>query len=311
MDAEVKHHKAALTVSSMLSEPKLDFIRVKYCILERFRLRLAEAGDRAPNENVDVCIYEDSLKAGFRFPIHPFVMEVLRFYGLAPSQVAPNSWRIVVGFMYVMKEVLGRDPSVEVFRRCYRPIRNRSDSWIYLSKQSDIRFIDGLPSSIHGWKGRLFYVSLDDSNPGERWEVSLVWEPIDTKSVSEKPELSGDDLATFRALEAHLQNDGPIVYSKNCDSEETLSTIGVSSVTSAMMDAAKKAEVKRVMAGKASRAQKRKESEGSSDFPIEEKEKGARLTTAGVGAGTGAKRLVSTIVSNSKDKVFRPDWSVL
>ncbi|XP_077250627.1 uncharacterized protein LOC143890016 isoform X2 [Tasmannia lanceolata] len=62
------------------------------------------------------------------------------------------------------------------------------------------------------------------------------------------------------------------------------------------------------MAGK---AQRRKEPEGSLDRSIQEKERGARPTTAGVGTGAGAKRLASTVAPNSKDKVFHPDWSVL
>ncbi|XP_077252105.1 uncharacterized protein LOC143891418 [Tasmannia lanceolata] len=87
------------------------------------------------------------------------------------------------------------------------------------------------------------------------------------------------------------------------------------------------------MAGKAGHAQKRKELEGPSECPSHEKEKGVKSTTAGkslsslvqhykethpeevkgsgAGVGTGAKRPASTVPPINKDKMFRPDWSVL
>ncbi|XP_077222871.1 uncharacterized protein LOC143856513 isoform X2 [Tasmannia lanceolata] len=75
------------------------------------------------------------------------------------------------------------------------------------------------------------------------------------------------------------------------------------------MDAAKKAEMlKRVMTSKVSQAQKREEPKGPSDRPVQDKGKTIRSTTA---AGTVAKRPASVVRPVEKDKVFRPDWSIL
>ncbi|XP_077242481.1 uncharacterized protein LOC143882994 [Tasmannia lanceolata] len=97
MEANPKYNMRALVEENHLTESMLGDIRDKYCVPLRFELRAAIEGDRACNESQDLCIYEESLRAGLRFPLHPFFTAVLRYYGLAPAQVAPNSWR----FFYV------------------------------------------------------------------------------------------------------------------------------------------------------------------------------------------------------------------
>ena len=47
----------------------------------------------------EVCFYESSFSCGLRFPVHPFLMELLDYFGIAPGQLMPNSWRIVVSYM--------------------------------------------------------------------------------------------------------------------------------------------------------------------------------------------------------------------
>ena len=69
---------------------------------EQVKVRLPSEEDRAyhffPGE---VCFYESTFVCGLRFPvhpflIHPFLIELLDHFGIAPGQLMPNSWRIVV-----------------------------------------------------------------------------------------------------------------------------------------------------------------------------------------------------------------------
>ena len=67
---------------------------------DRVRVRLPCEEERAyhffPGE---VCFYEAAFLCGLRFPIHPFIMELLGHFGIATGQLIPNSWRIVVSCM--------------------------------------------------------------------------------------------------------------------------------------------------------------------------------------------------------------------
>ena len=72
----------------------------RFQLSERVRVRLPSEGERAchffPRE---VCFYESAFVCELRFPVHPFLMELLDYFGIAPGQLMPNSWRIVVSCM--------------------------------------------------------------------------------------------------------------------------------------------------------------------------------------------------------------------
>ena len=49
----------------------------------------------------EVCFYEAAFTCGLRFTVHPFMMELLDHFGIAPRQLMPNLWRIVVNCMEI------------------------------------------------------------------------------------------------------------------------------------------------------------------------------------------------------------------
>ena len=69
---------------------------------ERVRVHRPNEEDRTyhffPSE---VCFYEATFTCGLRLPVHPFIMELLGHFGIAPGQFMPNSWRIVVNCMEI------------------------------------------------------------------------------------------------------------------------------------------------------------------------------------------------------------------
>ena len=72
----------------------------RFQFLDMVRVRLSYEEERAchffPRE---VCFYEATFLCGLRFPVHLFIMELLGHFGIAPGQLMPNSWRIVVSCM--------------------------------------------------------------------------------------------------------------------------------------------------------------------------------------------------------------------
>ena len=67
---------------------------------ERVRIRLPHKEERACHFSPGkVCFYETAFQCGFRFPVHPFIMELLNHFNIAPGKLIPNSWRIVISCM--------------------------------------------------------------------------------------------------------------------------------------------------------------------------------------------------------------------
>ena len=75
-----------------LDADTLGRFKYRFQFLEQVRVRLPSEEDRAchffPGE---VCFYESTFVCGLRFPIHPFLMELLDRFGIALGQLMPNS----------------------------------------------------------------------------------------------------------------------------------------------------------------------------------------------------------------------------
>ena len=77
---------------------------------ERVRVHLPSKGERACNFFPgEVCFYESSFACGLRFLVHLNLMELLNHFGIAPGQLMPNSWRIVVSCMGIWLAAMDED----------------------------------------------------------------------------------------------------------------------------------------------------------------------------------------------------------
>jgi hypothetical protein len=173
----------ALSYFSKINQDDIDRIRRRYQIPDDVVLRIPDSDERAccPKYEGDVAFYEADLRAGLRFPMQPFVRELLDYLSLAPRQVAPNSWRTIISCM-VMWRVYGNgqeDLTVDEFLFCYEPcqIALSPGFWTFKNRDTDTKIVQGLPSSDRIWKDKYFFVC------GDNWERLPQEDPRDFVKV--------------------------------------------------------------------------------------------------------------------------------
>ena len=155
---------------SKINQDDIDRIRRRYQIPDDVVLRIPDSNERAccPKYEGDIAFYKVDLKAGLRFPMQPFVRELLDFLSLAPGQVALNGWQTIISCM-VMWRVNSNgqeDLTVDEFIFYYEPcqIALSPGFWTFKNRDTDTRVVQGLPSSDRIWKDRYFFVC------GDNWE---------------------------------------------------------------------------------------------------------------------------------------------
>ena len=114
-----------LSYFSKIGPDDIDRIRCRYQIPSDVILRIPDFDERAccPKYDGDIAFYEADFRAGLRFPIPPFVRELLDYLSLASRQVGQNGWQTIISCM-VMWRVSSNgqeDLSVDEFLFCYKP----------------------------------------------------------------------------------------------------------------------------------------------------------------------------------------------
>ncbi|XP_065626777.1 uncharacterized protein LOC136066415 [Quercus suber] len=90
-------------------------------------------------------------------------MELLSYFGIAPGQLMPNSWRIVVNCMEIWLAANGDMIKVGELVHLYRLKESKEYGYYELVPwERRTRIIRGLPLPFRYWKSRFFFVSGDD-----------------------------------------------------------------------------------------------------------------------------------------------------
>ena len=111
-----------------------------------------------------ICFFEVAFDNGLRFPLHPFIKEVLQHFNICPSQLAPNGWGILVGLLAFFRDRGFGVPNVALLLHIFNPTAT-TEGFIYFSRCPGAPpVISDLPSSHRSWKGRYFFVN------GSNWE---------------------------------------------------------------------------------------------------------------------------------------------
>ncbi|CAN6190589.1 unnamed protein product [Urochloa humidicola] len=190
---------AGRIASSYRNQKSLDALCKKHGVDTREFTPLP-AGDRracSPPPPGAVCVYADALEAGMRVPLPLFFAEVLTHFGLAPSQLAPNCWRVMAAFAALSRSAGVHPPPVAVFRHFFalRALKNVKGIYCFVGKDTGVAFFTGLPDSIKGWKERFFFLK-SWSAP---WPCPVVWSELAKKSTAD-PMLTSEEKGMVEKL---------------------------------------------------------------------------------------------------------------
>ena len=58
------------------------------------------------------CFFEAAFENGLRFPLHPFIKNVLQHFNIFLSELSPNFWGVLVGLLVVFRDKGLRVPNI-------------------------------------------------------------------------------------------------------------------------------------------------------------------------------------------------------
>jgi hypothetical protein len=207
--------------SSFRTQESIDAVCRKYGVPGDFSAILPGGHHRAcsPPPPGTICVYAQALEAGMRVPLHGFFCEALAHFGVAPSQVVPNGWRVMAAFV-VLSHLAGVPPSLPVFRHFFSLCAHKLKGWYWFrGKDSAGALFKGLPHSLKGWKEEFFF--LRSPTP---WPCPVKWGEPSKNSTSEPVLTKQEESVAATLLHAH----GAAVDLKTYLSERNLAAAGVS-----------------------------------------------------------------------------------
>ncbi|KAM3194967.1 hypothetical protein ACQJBY_071182 [Aegilops geniculata] len=186
--------------SSLQTQEAVDDLLKKFDVRREFAG--LPAGDLCastrPPHGGSVCVYAHALEAGVRFPLHDFFVDALKHYGLAPGQLAPSGWRVLVGFVALCQDA-GVLPSLAVFRCSFSLVMfDLLRGWYcFQSKDVAMSIFTGLTSSNsdEGWKEGFFFLTSPD-----QWPCPVHWCETASTSSTTNPVLTPEDEASVLKL---------------------------------------------------------------------------------------------------------------
>ena len=171
----------AQTYFFIVDSKGLQRVRDRYQILDDVVLRILNPNERACSSKYDdVAFYEADFNAGLRFPMQPFMRELLNRLHLSPCQLAPNAWQTVISCMVMWRVCSEGVDSLTVDRLLYyyKPcqIVVSSDFWTLNNRQRGLKLVTGLLTPNREWKDGYVFIC------GDNWE-GLPWEEKDNSFV--------------------------------------------------------------------------------------------------------------------------------
>ncbi|XP_048539235.1 uncharacterized protein LOC125518441 [Triticum urartu] len=159
-------------ISSLRTQDAVDALCRKHGLPTAYTAR--PAGDGAaftPPPERAVSLYAHALEAGVRFPLHSFFSQALTHFRLAPGQLTPSGWRVLVGFVVLCHDA-GVQPSRDVFCYFFSLCPYTSGRYGFRAKHDGCALFKGwyFSGSEETWKDRFFFLTSP-----EPWSCPVFW----------------------------------------------------------------------------------------------------------------------------------------
>ena len=95
-----------------------------------------------------------------RFPLNPFFVEVLKYFGLTVFQITPNGWAHMIGLFGLFAEHRMGPPTADEFAWFYSMKSNKNDKgFYYFAKMptKGLQAIMKIRDNLGTWKESYFY----------------------------------------------------------------------------------------------------------------------------------------------------------
>ncbi len=105
-----------------------------------------------------VCFYEIAFSLGLRLPLHPFLRSVFLTLGIAPGQLLPNGWRLLLGLLSLSDH--GIEVTVNTLLDSYSLRHEEKGRVKFYKRPLKTKLVFMPPSGYDGdtWKNRYFFV---------------------------------------------------------------------------------------------------------------------------------------------------------
>ena len=151
----------AFSKSCLLESRHLKSIRKRFQFLEGVVIRLPCSNKTACSfAHGEVNFYEATFLCGLRFPVRPFIMQLLSTLNVAPGQLIPNAWRTIITCMSIWISIHDKDIiTLNEFLHLYRLKASTHNGYFELFPWNrESRIVRSFPTSFHDWKSRYFFV---------------------------------------------------------------------------------------------------------------------------------------------------------
>ncbi|KAK2997642.1 LOW QUALITY PROTEIN: hypothetical protein RJ639_026615, partial [Escallonia herrerae] len=161
-------------------------------------------------------IYEEQVKSGYRLPLHSFALCFFEHYHMALGQLVPNSWRKLVGLIYLV-QTSGYKPDAIDFMKVFFEIYFingvvNCPGWYYIHSRQQL--LKGGLKLNKGWHSRYFFISRSDKG---KLPFDREWNPYCKDFENpDKPVLNNltSHILSHIKLQGRLSIDEPLLEQK-------------------------------------------------------------------------------------------------